>query len=230
MARDEALLIGVGAAASTPTLRLYRWDPATISLGYFQKFADFEELAAPAGRLAVVRRTTGGGAILHDLEWTYSLVLPADDPRCSPNPQRLYELVHDALIDALTLLGIRARRCRAPDDSTAHSGPFFCFQRRHCLDVLVGPDKLAGSAQRRTKSAILQHGSIILDNRFAQHPAAAIRRLVDVPHEALIEPFAEALQRRLQSRFEPGEWTTTEQDAAAELRVKYVGDAWTRKF
>ena len=66
MARDEALLDRVGDGSSPPTLRLYQWDPPTISLGYFQKYADYEALDPPAGELAVVRRPTGGGAILQD--------------------------------------------------------------------------------------------------------------------------------------------------------------------
>src|SRR5580765_2945407 len=73
MARDESLLESVGRGESPPTLRLYQWSPAAISLGYFQDYAEFEALPAPAGTLAVVRRQTGGGAILHDLELTYSL-------------------------------------------------------------------------------------------------------------------------------------------------------------
>ncbi len=70
MARDEALMTRVGRSESPPTLRLYQWDPPTISLGYFQSYADYESLPAPAGTLSVVRRLTGGGAILHDLELT----------------------------------------------------------------------------------------------------------------------------------------------------------------
>ena len=97
MARDEALLDWVGRGAAPPTLRFYRWEPPTISLGYFQAYSEFEKLPPPAGELAVVRRTTGGGAILHDREWTYSLALPASHPLAAGGKApKLYELMHDA--------------------------------------------------------------------------------------------------------------------------------------
>ena len=230
MARDEVLLCGVADGTSPATLRLYRWHPPTISLGYFQRFADYAQLPAPAGALAVVRRTTGGGAILHDAEWTYSLALPSDDPRCHPDPGRLYERVHDAVVDTLQLLGLAARRCGHSDDSAAHRGPFFCFERRHCLDVLLGETKLAGSAQRRTRRAVLQHGSIILDNRFPQHRVAALREHVAVAADDLLEPLLEALARRLGEPLDPAPWSAREQRAARDLRAKYAGDDWTRRF
>jgi lipoate-protein ligase A len=165
-------MLHVGTGQSPPTLRLYQWDPPTISLGYFQPYAQYKELPPPAGRLPVVRRPTGGGAILHDLELTYSLTLPTDHPLIHRNPNRLYELAHDAIINCLSSLGLNAARCGLTDDSGAARGPFFCFQRRHCYDLLLDGDKIAGSAQRRTRHAILQHGSIVLANRFSQHPTA----------------------------------------------------------
>ena len=88
MARDEALLSRVGRGASVPTLRLYQWDPPTVSLGYFQKYAEYECLGPPAGGLPVVRRQTGGGAILHDLELTYSLTLPRRSSHPREGPER----------------------------------------------------------------------------------------------------------------------------------------------
>src|SRR5437870_140838 len=97
MARDEALLTLVGRREAPPTLRFYAWQPATISLGYFQEFDQYSSLASPAGGLAVVRRTTGGGAILHDLELTYSLTVPAGHDWLMPGPNRLYELMHRAI-------------------------------------------------------------------------------------------------------------------------------------
>ncbi len=106
MARDEALLAQVGDGISPPTLRLYQWDPPTISLGYFQRYADYESLPSPAGELAVVRRQTGGGAILHDLELTYSLALPLAHPLLAKGPSKLYEVAHDAIIACLAELGI----------------------------------------------------------------------------------------------------------------------------
>src|SRR3990172_9526549 len=92
MARDEALLTLVGTSQSPPTVRLYQWNPPTISLGYFQHYGDYVSLPPPAGTLPVVRRLTGGGAILHDLELTYSLTLPTGHQLLAHGPGRLYEL------------------------------------------------------------------------------------------------------------------------------------------
>ncbi len=230
MARDEALLLGVGEGTSPATLRFYKWEPPTISLGYFQKYSEYEALPPPAGELAVVRRTTGGGAILHDREWTYSLTLPVAHPLLSENVARLYELVHDALIDTLSLLSVRAQRCGFTDDSSAGRGPFFCFDRRHSLDVMLGGQKLAGSAQRRTPQAILQHGSIILSNRYEQHHVAAITEHIDLDDQTLLTPFINGLEQRLGAKLQKGTWSEDELARAEELAAKYGGNEWTRKY
>jgi len=229
MGRDEALLTRVGAGASAPTLRLYQWNPPTISLGYFQRYADYEALPPPAGALAVVRRQTGGGAILHDLELTYSLTLPLDHSLLSQGPNHLYEQVHDTVIACLDAFGVSSGRCGATDDSSAARGPFFCFARRHCYDVLLGGDKLAGSAQRRTKSAVLQHGSIILGKRFAQQPTAE----APVDYDATVERLREVLQVKLAAHtglsFAEGDWHADELAAAEPFIAKYAGAEWTRR-
>ena len=230
MARDEGLLLGVGEGTSPPTLRFYKWDPPTISLGYFQKYSEYQALPPPAGELAVVRRTTGGGAILHDREWTYSLALPVSHPLLTGNAARLYELVPDALIDTLSLLSVRTQRCGSTDDSSAGRGPFFCFDRRHCLDVLLDGQKLAGSAQRRTPQAVLQHGSIILSNRYQQHHVASITEHIDLDDQALLTPFIDSLEQRLDVKLEEGEWSENELARAEDLEAKYGGEEWTRKY
>lgn len=257
MARDEALLRRVGRGESPATLRMYQWDPPTISLGYFQRYSDYAALPAPAGGLPVVRRLTGGGAILHDLELTYSLTLPIAHPLLEAGPNRLYELMHDVVIAALSIRGVHGRRCGVSDDSGAARGPFFCFARRHCYDVLVGEDKLAGSAQRRTRSAVLQHGSIVLANRFAQQPTAEVlgRTLsgrsssdaggepaptarTDERGDAVYEREAAQLRGRLVEGFvrvtgaagTDGAWTEDEEQEARDLVPKYAGDSWTRRI
>ncbi len=231
MARDETLLERVRQGSSAATLRLYRWSPPTISLGYFQKFDEYDRLPAPAGVLGVVRRTTGGGAILHDSEWTYSLVAPAGDPLLEGPAISLYERVHDAIIDTLQLLGVTATRCGISDDSTPKRGPFFCFARRHCTDVIMpNGAKLAGSAQRRLKEAVLQHGSIIVAARNPQQPAAAIRDHVDVSAEDVLRPLIDALANRLEVVFEEDEWTSEELEMVEALVAKHEGDEWLTKY
>ena len=183
MARDEALLALAGREAD-PTLRLYEWSEPTISLGYFQRYADYEVLPPPAGRMPVVRRLTGGGAILHDRELTYSLTLPADHALVAGRPKRLYELVHQSLIACFSEAGIDAQWCGRTDESGPAKGPFFCFARRHRFDVLIGSDKVAGSAQRRTRDAILQQGSIVLEGPEHAYPRLRRVKACHPPHPA----------------------------------------------
>lgn len=230
MARDEALMVRAGRGESPPTLRLYQWAPATISLGYFQRYADYEALKPPAGELPVVRRLTGGGAILHDQELTYSLILPSPHPLTKDGPNRLYELAHDALMAALSDTDLAADRCGVTDDSGPTRGPFFCFARRHCYDVMLGDGKVAGSAQRRTKNAILQHGSIILGNRFAQQPTASVALPYETLAESMRAGFAEHFARIVHATLTGGEWTGEELTTADSLLGKYAGDEWTRRI
>ena len=230
----------VGRSESPPTLRLYQWDPPTISLGYFQRYVDYESLPAPAGTLSVVRRLTGGGAILHDLELTYSLTLPSHHELIAKGSNRLYELAHEAVVASLGSLGLTAAvgpalqsveqqgRELAPDSSPTR-GPFFCFERRHRYDVLIGEGKVAGSAQRRTHKATLQHGSIILGNRYAQQATAAPRLPFDDAILHLRSGFVEQLAKVTAAQCRPGDWSAEELAAAQELIGKYAGDAWTKR-
>jgi lipoate-protein ligase A len=161
MAVDEALLESA-AGGEVPTLRFYRWNPPTLSLGYFQVAAD-RDAHPPSRGCPMVRRASGGGAILHDQEITYSFVLPA--ARRRPGAAGfLYDAAHETLIELLDELGVSCRLC----ERTSRLRPFLCFQRRSPGDVLLGEDKVAGSAQRRHAGALLQHGSILLRrSRFA---------------------------------------------------------------
>lgn len=229
MARDEALLQRVGTGASSPTLRLYQWVEPTISLGYFQRYADYVALPPPAGNLPVVRRLTGGGAILHDLELTYSIALPVDHPLLTKGPNRLYELAHDAIIASLTDSARAPARCGVTDDSSAARGPFFCFARRHCLDVLLGAEKLAGSAQRRTRAAVLQHGSIVLGSRFPQQPAASLEGPVGVTIAELRREFPRCFAELTGCNLLTREWPIEEIRAADQLIPKYAGADWIRR-
>jgi len=229
MGRDDALLERVGAGASPPTLRFYQWDAPTISLGYFQRYAQYATLPPPAGELAVVRRPTGGGAILHDRELTYSLALPVEHPLLEAGAACLYERVHAALITALGGPAARARRCGVTDDSGPARGPFFCFARRHRVDVLVGDQKLAGSAQRRTANAVLQHGSIILDSRFPQQPAATVSAIANLGAADLAERITVALAEANQLEIVSGAWTPDELAAAQPHIARHESADWLKR-
>ncbi|WP_153559184.1 lipoate--protein ligase family protein [Roseimaritima sediminicola] len=158
MAVDQALLQAVAGGAA-PTLRFYRWQEPTLSLGYFQSLADRVHHAASAAA-PVVRRCSGGGAILHDRELTYSLIVPIGD-RTSSKVQDLVRRMHDSIRGAFALANISLASV-ADSGVAAEGSTFLCFQRRASEDLLCAGYKVVGSAQRRTAGAVLQHGSILL--------------------------------------------------------------------
>lgn len=228
MARDETVLTCVGRGTSPATLRFYRWDPPTISLGYFQQFADFAALPLPAGSLPVVRRTTGGGAILHDRELTYSLTLPVGHPLLRPGgPNTPYNHVHEAVAALLARHGIVVTKGPTGRGGCSHGGPFFCFERHCCFDLMAGGLKIMGSAQRRTMQAILQHGSLILARRFDQQRCAAVSDLGALDVNDHLRELAEAIAG--QALGEPGRYTPEELALAEQLRAKYADAAWTKR-
>jgi len=173
MAMDAALLeMGMGRAESV--IRIYEWSEPTVTLGYFQATSVAEK--SPFSGIPGVRRLTGGGAILHDRELTYSCVVPASHP-VRENASDLYVLVHQALIGLLQQCGVScflrseydAVRTESADsigspearDSTAE--PFLCFLRTNPNDIVHSSGhKIVGSAQRRRRGVTLQHGSILL--------------------------------------------------------------------
>jgi len=225
MARDEALLTLVGRGVAPPTLRFYRWSPATISLGYFQSFADYATLAPPAGRLPVVRRQTGGGAILHDRELTYALVLPVHHPLLEEGPNRLYHHVHGAFAAWLARYGLEVVSGRTGGRDCSRRGPFFCFERHSCFDLLAGGRKLMGSAQRRTRHAVLQHGSLILERTYDQQVSAAVADVALPPLDEHLAELAEAIAAPATP--EAGQFTREELTLAEQLQAKYADPAWT---
>lgn len=160
---DRQILDSVDTGLAGPTLRFYRWQEPTISLGYFQKQEELNSLDEQLRAMPVVRRMTGGGAILHDKELTYSLTVPLHGKEPVND---LYRLVHDIIIGLLRKKGIPAAYRGVSDCTNSHRGPFFCFARSHCLDIVTPDGKLLGSAQRRARHAVLQHGSLILE----KHP------------------------------------------------------------
>jgi len=157
MGVDEALL-EEAATNGVATLRCYGWREPTLSLGYFQSAAARAEHAASRG-CALVRRASGGGAILHDAELTYSFATPVAD-RLGGGAARLSKEIHAALAAALADWGIAARPWNSPP--IAGPEPFLCFQRRAPGDLAVDNVKVVGSAQRRQRQAVLQHGSVLL--------------------------------------------------------------------
>lgn len=246
MAVDEALMMSV-ASSRVPVCRVYSWSKPTLSLGYFQAARD-RELHLPSRSCEWVRRSTGGGAILHHFDLTYSIVLP-DSKRARGSAEDVYLKVHSAAINALGAFGVHAQRYRdltlsreaAPVQQATSSDPFLCFQRRTEDDLVVvegngSNSKVLGSAQRRRGGALLQHGSFLLGR---SEFAPELRGLVDLVPESQVglcdsEKLGIELAKRAGQRLEI-DWSggdlSSEELAAAEGLVaeKYQSEEWNSK-
>lgn len=243
MAVDEALLEDAADRNAT-TLRFYRWDEPTLSLGYFQAFAERDAHSASRG-VAAVRRLSGGGALLHDRELTYSLCLAASHPLARQAPA-VYGRMHEALLAALASFGVRAELWGAVAGagrlSPDAAEPFLCFSRRTATDVVVPASsgevggrstiKLAGSAQRRRRGAILQHGALLL----AASPAAPELSGVLEATGVLLNPtelaaaWADAARSELGLELQPASLDPALLREAELLRnSRYAGELWTAR-
>ena len=155
MAIDDALLEHAKPAWPV-VMRIYRWQKPTLSLGHFQSLEERKSFPMLEG-LESVRRRTGGGAIVHDQEITYSLVFPnRGKGMVKGHSEQLYRAVHMAAIESLRKLGWEANlseSCTCANSSNPKSESFLCFLRRSPVDLVVGPYKILGSAQRRTSSS-----------------------------------------------------------------------------
>ncbi len=171
MAVDEAIMESVGAGQSPPTLRIYAWDPACLSLGYGQRFTDVDVIRLNQLGLDIVRRPTGGRAILHTDELTYSLSLAADDELAAGTVVESYQRISLALLAGLSDLGATPRADQRAE--RVESGPV-CFETPSHYEITVEGRKLVGSAQMRRKNAILQHGSLPLFGDIARICSALV--------------------------------------------------------
>jgi lipoate-protein ligase A len=254
MAVDEAILEASGSGRVPPTLRLYAWAPPCLSLGYAQPFADVLPAVLEQRGWDLVRRPTGGRAILHTDELTYSVAGPQDEPRLAGGVLESYRVLATALLRALQDLQIPAQ---ANEKAAAASGPAdqnpVCFEVPSNYEITVGGRKLVGSAQARRKEGVLQHGSLPLCGdltRIAQtlsFPDAAARaraaeRLLaraataeqilgrPLAWEQAAQAFAEAFAQALNIELLPADLTSWEiQRAEALLAEKYASPAWTAR-
>ncbi|MGQ9463127.1 MAG: lipoate--protein ligase family protein [Candidatus Fervidibacter sp.] len=163
MAIDEAMLIAHQAGLTIPTLRLYRWSPPAVSLGLLQPVEEIDKSVCNQFGFDIVRRPSGGGAVLHQHEVTYSVVM--DGQICPEGSSVLatYRWLAQGLIAGLKKLGVNAS---FPEQAQKHSPAPFCFVRVSPADLTVLGRKLGGSAQARRRRFLLQHGSIPLQLDF----------------------------------------------------------------
>jgi lipoyl(octanoyl) transferase len=162
MAIDEHLLLRHGPSG-TPVLRIYGWQPPAITLGRYQGTDRLDLEACRHDAVPVVRRITGGGAIYHDNEMTYSVVWPDDGDSGSGCIERSFERINAFILETYRSLGLNpvyAKECNVPGISTGRT--HFCFSGNENYDILINGRKIGGNAQKRVRGSLLQHGSIPL--------------------------------------------------------------------
>lgn len=178
MAADQAWL----EHGTDAVLRVYRWERPTVTIGYAQSLA---KLAGALPGWPVVRRWTGGGVVLHENDFTYSIIVPGGHPWVETRPLDSYRMIHDSLAKALVSAGCGSCRLAGPEDLIENP---FCFVAPALHDVVHGRVKIAGAGQRRGKLGLLHQGSVqnvpIEDDfwpRWAAHLATSVLIEADMP-------------------------------------------------
>lgn len=251
MAVDEALLLEYAAGRSLPTLRFYQWDPPTLSIGHFQAvLGEVNQAALENEGFGLVRRLTGGRAVLHWADLTYSVVVGEDVLRGSV--VETYRKLSDGLLTGLRILGVRAELAgEKPANSLTQAAPTACFAVPSSYELLVGGKKLIGSAQVRQRNTILQHGSLLLDfdplllarvtgtgekvkskaKLYGERVTSVRESLGFVPsYGELVEALAQGFVQALGVYLVPGSLTGEEECLVAELSRKYAGEEWNHRY
>jgi len=252
MAVDESILEHIGRGESLPTLRLYSWQPPCLSLGHAQPFADVDVQRLNERGWDVVRRPTGGRAILHTDELTYSVIAPNDEPRVAGSILESYNRLAGALLQAVKSLGLPVEIKEGSGTIHEMQNPV-CFEVPSAYEITVHGKKLIGSAQARRKEGVLQHGSLPLTGNLARITEAltftdesarqdAAGRLLSrattvesiLGHEVLwndaAQAFIWAFEATLNLKLEEQPLSEKERGRVDELvREKYAHPSWTRR-
>jgi lipoate-protein ligase A len=216
MAVDEAILAAVGPDLVPPTLRLYAWHPPCLSLGYAQPSSDVDTFRLAERGWQLVRRPTGGRAILHTDELTYSVIGPLSEPRLAGSVLESYRCLASALLHALHRLGIAAESHAAPSPTGSSTKGPVCFEVPSNYEITVAGKKLIGSAQARRKEGLLQHGTFPLSGDLAR-----ITQVLVYPDE----PARQAAATHLRSRA-----TTAELVLEVPVSWEMAADAFIVSF
>ena len=252
MAVDEAILAALAAGNGQPTLRFYQWQPPCLSLGYNQHFSDVDQSACSRLGYTWLRRPTGGRAILHTDELTYSLVLPKTDARVQGGVLTSYRVLSRGLLTGLKRLGAHAVQAKGDMPKNPDHGAA-CFDTPSPYEVTLNGKKLVGSAQARRKGMVLQHGTLPLTGdltRIFETLALSSQEKVglgpnlvarattlerelgrsvsfDEAAQALSVGFAETLNLNL----EVNPLTDHEEQLTSHLRAeRYTADAWNKRI
>lgn len=258
MALDEALLEWHSKGEIGPVLRFYEWEPATLSIGYFQSVDKEIDMAAVRKHgLGFVRRPTGGRGVLHEHELTYSVIVSEQYPDMPDTVTEAYRVISGGVLEGFRNLGLDAQfsvpETVEQNDTLKKPKSAVCFDAPSWYELVVEGKKVAGSAQTRQKGVILQHGAILLKldedklvslfkfNSEEQRErmrvslpekAVAIDRLAkrDISIEECVGAFAKGFEQALDIELQPLELTEGQLAFVREIeRQKYANDDWTFK-
>jgi lipoate-protein ligase A len=228
MAFDEVIMQGIAKGTTPPTIRFYMWNPSAVSIGYFQGYSyEVDEEACKKDDIDIVRRITGGGAVFHDKELTYSLLAPEDEfPR---DITQSYKEICECVVRALSEVGIES-------------------EFSPINDVLAKKKKISGSAQTRRRGVLLQHGTILyevdVDKMFTyltpdskkaddklissvkKRVTSVLLQNKDVTQDMLAKALEKAFSKG--RRIEIGDYTDEERAKAKELSERYKSEAWVK--
>ena len=223
MARDEAMLTRA-AESGVASLRFYAWSEPTLSLGYFQPAAD--RLTPPRDRLPWVRRATGGAALVHHHELTYAFALPAGR-EWQPRGESWICRAHHAIRDELQHFSVATRAVVCGEE--VKLGPTLCFLHQTAGDLLCGGHKIAGSAQRKSKGALLQHGGVLLARSEYAPELPGLAELADL--RITTEALAERLAARFAAEFgwDPRPAAEPADEIVEVAHAKFASAEWANK-
>lgn len=258
MALDEALLDWHSEGLIPPVIRFYGWDPATLSIGYFQRVEkEINMEAVKKHGLGFVRRPTGGRGVLHEHELTYSVIVSEDYPDMPKTVTEAYRVISEGILQGFHQLGMEAYfavpKTEEDRDSLKNPRSAVCFDAPSWYELVVEGRKVAGSAQTRQKGVILQHGSILLDldedklfslfnypndrvkermQRAFKSKAVAINEISD--HKVTLEEakhaFKKGLENGLNVELTPFELSKEQLDYVNDLaKNRYESDEWNFK-
>ncbi len=254
MAVDESILEHIHRGESQPTLRLYAWNPPCLSLGHAQPFADVDMGRVKANGWEVVRRVTGGRAILHTDELTYSVTGSAEESVLAGGVLESYNRLAQALLFAIRELGLPVEIKEYVGERNFQNLNPVCFEVPSTYEITVDGKKLIGSAQARKKEGVLQHGSLPLTGDLtricdalifkdeASRKNAAQRLLarattvesvlgVEIEWEIAAQAFVKGFEAQLGIHFQRGEMSRSELERADELvQEKYANSTWTERI
>ncbi|MBE0671622.1 MAG: lipoate--protein ligase family protein [Anaerolineales bacterium] len=254
MAVDEAILEHIYRGESQSTLRLYSWNPPCLSLGHAQSFKDVDVERLKSHGWEVVRRVTGGRAILHTDELTYSVTGSAEEPVLSGGVLESYNRLAQALLYAVQSLSVPVEMKEHEDGHTQQNLNPVCFEVPSTYEITVDGKKLIGSAQARKKEGVLQHGSLPLSGDLTRICDALIfesesarqnakERLLarattiesvigtGIDWETAAQAFVRGFEAELGIQFEHGEMSESEIQRAEELvKEKYAHPSWIERI